>query len=735
MRLMATLDGSLERITYRNDATGYTVARLQPSGKRHLVTVVGNLVGVQVGEALRLEGEWVSHPQHGRQFNVSAWQAVLPTEVEGIRKYLGSGLIKGIGPRLAERIVAHFGADTLRVIEHEPERLAEIKGLGRKRDAIVAAWRAQQGIKALMALLQRHGITPALAIKIYGHYRDEALTIVQREPYRLADEVFGIGFVTADQIARAQGVRHDDPGRLMAGVKYVLHAASNDGHCFLPRDELIERAARLLEVDAAAITATLQRMDALGEERSGLRLETGEDGCRVYLRPLAYAEEGVANAIKRIQATPSPLLQRARALDWIAVWSWLEGRLGVRLTNEQQSAVRAALTDKLIVLTGGPGTGKTSTLRALILLLERLGQRYVLASPTGRAAKRLSEATGVEARTIHRLLEYAPSGERQFKRDRDNPLPCDMLIVDEASMLDVVLCNHLLKAVPPQAHVLFVGDVDQLPSVGPGNVLRDLLESWAVTPVRLERIFRQAEGSGIIANAHRVNHGELPELRGLRDFFFFRQPQPDACAELVVELVAERIPRRFGVDPRRAVQVLAPTHRGPAGVQALNRLLQAALNPPAAGRPEKLWGETAFRLGDRVMQVRNNYDLDVYNGDIGEIVAIDREEQTLTVRYEEARGARLVRYGWADLDELQLAYALSIHKSQGGEYPVVVVPLLRQHAIMLQRNLLYTAITRARELVVLVGDQEAIALAVRNNRVIRRYTGLQQRLRALLSAA
>lgn len=729
---MAILDCSLERITYRSDETGYTVARVQPAGKRHLVTAVGKLVGAQVGEALRLEGEWISHPTHGRQFNVTTWQALLPTEIEGIRKYLGSGLIKGIGPKLAARIVEHFGADTLRVIEHEPERLSEVRGLGRKKDDIVRAWREQQGIKALMALLQRHGITPALAIKIYRQYGDESIAVVQQQPYRLADEVFGIGFATADQIARAEGVRHDDPGRVMAGIKHVLSAASNDGHCYLPRDLLIERAAELLDVDTAAITAALQQMDGLGEALSGVRVEQWEDQPQVYLCPLCYAEEGVANAIKRIQSTPSPLIKQARALPWERIWDDIGRRMGVTLTDEQKSAVRAAVTDKLVVMTGGPGTGKTSTLRALILVLELLGQRYVLASPTGRAAKRLSEATGVEAKTIHRLLEYAPMGERQFKRDRDNPLPCDVLVVDEVSMLDVLLCNNLLKAVPPQAHVLFVGDVDQLPSVGPGNVLRDLLESWAVTPVRLDRIFRQAEGSGIIANAHRVNHGALPVLRGLHDFFFFPRPEPERCAELVVELVAERIPRRFGVDPRRAIQVLAPTHRGPAGVQSLNKLLQAALNPPHAARPEKSWGDTIFRLGDRVMQVRNNYDLDVYNGDIGEITAIDREAQTIAVRFEEARGARLVIYDWMSLDELQLAYALSIHKSQGGEYPVVVVPLLRQHAIMLQRNLLYTAITRARDLVVLVGDRQAIAQAVHNNRVTQRYTGLQRRLRAQL---
>lgn len=450
----------------------------------------------------------------------------------------------------------------------------------------------------------------------------------------------------------------------------------------------------------------------------------------VYLLPFYRAELGVANSIRTIQATPSPLLQQSRRMDWARLWDQLAAESGFRLTEKQQAAVKAALSTKLLVLTGGPGTGKTSTLRAIIVLLEKLNKRYVLASPTGRAAKRLSEAAGAEAKTIHRLLEYSPVGGQQFKRDRDNPLLCDMLVVDEASMLDVLLCNSLLKAVPPSAHVLFVGDVDQLPSVGPGNVLHDLIESWAVTTVQLDRVFRQAEGSGIITNAHLINHGEQPQLRGLDDFFFFPRPQPEACAELVVDLVCNRIPRRFGGDPRRGIQVLSPMHRGPAGVQSLNKLLQEALNPPASAKVERTWGETVFRLGDRVMQVRNNYDLDVYNGDVGEIVSIDRVEQKLTVRFEEARGAREVSYDWAYLDELQLAYALSIHKSQGGEYPVVVVPLLKQHFMLLQRNLLYTAMTRAKQIVVLVGDQQAIEIAVNNNRVAQRYTGLQRRLRA-----
>ncbi|MDQ5853283.1 MAG: ATP-dependent RecD-like DNA helicase, partial [Chloroflexota bacterium] len=712
--------------TFHNAETGYTVARVQPSGRRHLVTVVGKLVGVQVGEALRLEGEWTSHPEHGRQFAASAWQAVLPADAEGIRKYLGSGLIKGIGPVMAQRIVDTFSAETLRVIESHPQRLNEVPGVGRKKvDAIIRAWNEQQGIKALMTLLQGHGITPTLAVRIYRQYGEAAMSILEQSPYRLADEVYGVGFFTADQIAQQQGVRHDDAFRIGAGLRHVLSEAAADGHCYLPAEVLVERAVTLLEVDTALVEATLRNIDAAGEvqveEVDGLRL--------IYLLPFYRAELGVANSIRAIQITPSAIAPIFKRLDWERVWDRLGHQHGQNPTEKQREAIRTALTTKLGVLTGGPGTGKTTTLRTVIDLLDAHRCRYVLASPTGRAAKRLSEATGAEAKTIHRLLEYSPVGDVRFKRNRDNPLDADMVVVDEASMLDIFLCNDLLKAVPPNAHVLFVGDVDQLPSVGPGNVLRDLIESWAVPAVHLDVIFRQAEGSGIISNAHCINAGELPRMEGLDDFFFFPRPDPEACAAMVVELVVERIPRRFGID-RRSIQVLSPTHRGPAGVQALNKALQAAINPPHPGRPERTWGDTTFRVGDRVMQVRNNYDLDVYNGDVGEITAVDREQQTLAVRYDELSGPRAVIYDWAFLDELQLAYATSIHKAQGAEYPVVVVPLLRQHTILLQRNLLYTAVTRAKQVVVLVGDRSAIKRAVDNNEVAVRYTGLQRRLRS-----
>lgn len=722
---MDKLVGSLERVTFHNPETGYTVARLHQLGKKQLITVVGKLVGVQVGETLELEGEWTAHPSHGRQFQATRWQAVLPSDIDGIRKYLGSGLVKGIGPVMAQRIVDVFGADTLTIIETRPRKLYEVPGIGRKRiDDIVRAWEEQQGIKTLMALLQDYGVTPALAVRIYRFYGEAALQTVQQQPYRLADDIFGIGFEMVDQIAQAQGVRHDDPQRIGSGIRHVLSTVATDGHCFLPEELLVPRAAKLLEVDEERVRATLQNIDVAGE------VQVDEvDGVRqVYLLPFYRAELGTANSIRAIQLTPSAIAHRFKKLDWDRVWQRITQEQGIELTDKQQLAVKTALTTKLTVLTGGPGVGKTATTRTIIDLLEQHRCRYVLASPTGRAAKRLSEASGAEAKTIHRLLEYAPNTESKFRRDRDNPLLANMVVIDEVSMLDILLCNNLLKAVPPAAHVLFVGDADQLPSVGPGNVLRDLLDSWSVSTVRLDVIFRQAAESGIITNAYRINNGEQPQLRGLPDFFFFPRPSPEATAEMVVELVAERIPRKFGYE-RQAIQVLVPMHRGAAGVQALNEQLQAALNPPQPGRAEKTWGSVTLRVGDRVMQIRNNYDLDVYNGDVGEVVAVDSEEQNVQVRFDEVAGPRVVAYAWADLDELQLAYATSIHKSQGAEYPVVVVPLVQQHWALLQRNLLYTAVTRAKNLVVLVGEERAIAQAVRNHTVDARFTSLGHRLR------
>jgi exodeoxyribonuclease V alpha subunit len=719
---MPTIEGTLERVTFRNDENGYTVARLMPRDKGYTVTIVGNLPGAQIGELLRCEGRWVEHTTHGRQFEVEHFSTLLPATVDGIRRYLGSGLIKGIGPVMAKRITDEFGLRTLEVIEQRPDWLEQVSGLGRKRAALIRkAWVEQQRIKDLMLFLQEHGVSPGIAIRVYKFYGDDALNVVRQSPYRLADEVYGIGFVTADELARALGMPLDAPERLSAGLRYALSQATADGHCFLPRDELLDAASALLgasrESLAAALDEATLREEVYVEDLRGLRA--------VYLKPFHHAETGILLGLREQMAAPSPMAPFFRQANWPRVFQHLEARHGIALSSKQQEAVRLALTEKVSILTGGPGTGKTTTLRTVILALQSRGYRYILASPTGRAAKRLSEATGAPARTIHRTLEYAPGGGLTFRRNRDYPLEADIVILDEVSMLDVLLANHLIKALPPQAHLLLVGDVDQLPSVGPGSVLRDMLASWHLPRVHLDQIFRQAAESGIIANAHRVNAGELPALQGLRDFFFFPAPRPERCAELTVELVAERIPRRFGFQSARDIQVLAPKHSGAAGVAALNALLQAALNPARSEAPEKSFGATTFRLGDRVMQQRNNYDLDVYNGDVGTVTGIDLIEQLLTVRYDEERE---VAYDFGLLDELTLAYAMSVHKAQGAEYPVVVLPLLLQHQPLLQRNLLYTALTRARALVVLVGDERAVQMAVRNDRTLQRYTGLAWRL-------
>lgn len=742
------LEGVLERITYQSDDDGYTVARLTPRGKQYTVTIVGKLASARPGETLLLSGEWQEHRDHGPQFAVSAYSSLLPATIDGIRRYLGSGLIKGIGAATAKKITETFGKYTLDVIEREPDRLTEVPGLGRRKaELIKRAWREQQRIKELMLLLQEFGLPTGVAVRIYKHYGDAALTIVREQPYRLADEVYGVGFLTADKIAAGIGLPHDGAERIGAGLRYTLSQATEDGHCYLPAAELAARAAKILDVELDIVWSVLDDPvyageievvqpdpePELGEQADPAGQLEGVDlpsyalrpSSRVYLKPLAMAETGVAAAVMRQIRAPSTIAGFYAGARWDQVFAHLADRRAISLTARQQEAVRLALTAKLSVLTGGPGTGKTTALRTVVTLLEARGYRCLLASPTGRAAKRLAETTGAEAKTIHRLLEYSPGGGGQFRRNADWPLECDLLVIDEVSMLDILLANQLLKAMPPRAHILFVGDADQLPSVGPGRVLRDLIESGTVPSVHLDVIFRQAAGSGIALNAQRINQGQMPNFKGYDDFFFFPAAEPERCAELVIELVAERIPRRFGLDPRRDIQVLSPTHKGPAGVVQLNRLLQEALNPPAAGKAEKSFSANLFRAGDRVIQQRNNYDLDVYNGDVGVVAAIDHDEQLLTVRFDDDRS---IAYDFAILDELALAYALSVHKSQGGEYPAVVLPLLMQHYNLLQRNLLYTGVTRARRLAVLSGDRRAVAAAVANDRVQERYSGLAERL-------
>ncbi len=730
----ATLDAVLERVTYANEETGYTVARVATGRSSDLMTVVGPLLGAQPGESLRLRGHWRSHPQYGRQFEVEAYETVLPATIQGIRRYLGSGLIKGIGPRMAERIVDHFGQATLQVIEEAPGRLAEVSGLGPKRTAMItSAWEEQQAIKEVMVFLQGVGVSTSLAVRIYKTYRDEAIGVVRREPYRLAADVWGIGFKTADQIAQRLGIPHDSPERIKAGLQFALSEASEDGHCFLPETELVARAARLLDVDAERARRCLEELIAeRGVVAGPLPGTTASPdaaalmGRAVWLMPLHRAEAALAGGLLRVLHAPADRLEVFQEVDWAAALDWLRRSSGVTLAPEQEAGVRLALTERVAVLTGGPGCGKSYTVRAIVALARAKRAKILLAAPTGRAAKRLSELAGLQAATLHRLLQLRPGGDAAF--DRDRPLDADLVVVDEASMLDVLLANKLVKAVPSGAHLLVVGDVDQLPSVGAGEVLRDLL-AGGLPRVRLTRVFRQAQQSGVVTNAHRINAGQQPVTRGLADFFLFAEEDPEPVADLVVDVVANRLPRHFGLDPRRDVQVLCPMHRGPAGAGALNERLQAALTPAREGLAERRFGGRVYRVGDKVMQVRNNYDkgtAGVFNGAVGVVTALSLEDAELRVVLDEDEE---VGYGFDELDELTHAYAVSVHRSQGSEYPCVVVPLVMGAWLMLQRNLLYTAVTRAKQIGVLVGSRRALAKAVRTEGAGRRYTALAERLR------
>ncbi|MEV4567939.1 ATP-dependent RecD-like DNA helicase [Nonomuraea sp. NPDC049419] len=722
------LSAVLERITYANEETGYTIARVATDRTgADLLTVVGPLLGAQVGESLRLHGRWTSHPRYGRQFEVWSYTTVLPATVQGIRRYLGSGLIKGIGPKMAERIVDHFGTDTLEVIEQQPERLVEVPGLGPKRTRMIAAaWEEQKIIKEVMIFLQGVGVSTSIAVRIFKQYGEGSIDVVRTQPYKLADDVWGIGFKTADTIAQAVGIPHDSPERVKAGLRYTLSQAADDGHCYLPAPNLAADAVKILDVPPDLVTTCLETLVA---EEGVVREEVpaGDNHVpAVYLPPFHRAETSLAGGLLTLLRNGHDRLKSFADVDWERAERWLHGQTGADLAAEQRQAVRLALTHKVAVLTGGPGCGKSFTVRSIVLLARARRAKVILAAPTGRAAKRLAELTGHEATTVHRLLQLRPGGEATF--DRDNPLDADLIVVDEASMLDLLLANKLVKAVAPGAHLLFVGDVDQLPSVGAGEVLKDLLAAPDIPRVRLTQIFRQAQESGVVVNAHRVNTGRHPVLEGMKDFFLFPCEEPEEIAALTVDVVARRIPRRFRLDPRRDVQVLAPMHRGAAGAGALNTALQEALTPARDGMPERRYGGRVFRVGDKVTQLRNNYDkgaAGVFNGTVGIVTDIRPDEHKLTVLTDEDEP---VDYAFDELDELAHAYAVSIHRSQGSEYPAVVVPLATSAWMMLQRNLLYTAITRAKKLVVIVGSRRALAQAVRTKGAGRRHTGLTHRL-------
>ena len=698
----------VERITYQNPENGYSVLKVKVKGYNDLVTLVGNLLEVPVGSVLLCRGEWKVDKRYGSQFVAATWEETMPATVYGIEKYLGSGLVKGIGPRFARAIVQRFGTETIDIIETEIERLYEVPNIGRKRVAkIRESWEKQKDIKNVMLFLQGYGVSTAYAAKIYREYGKESIDKVRENPYRLADDIWGIGFKTADGIAAKMGYEKEDPRRCRSGILYTLGQLSDEGHVYAGEEQLVKTAGQLLEAGETAIRDTLAGM----LQAEDLIL----DKDAIYLPPFYHAECGTSRRLRDLAESTGRSL-----FDGLFDPSSLTAETGIEYDEVQLAAIRQAVTSKVMVLTGGPGTGKTTTTQGIIAALKKAGLRVLLAAPTGRAAKRMSEATGMEAKTIHRLLEYNP--QDGYKRNDENPLEGDALIVDECSMIDILLMNNLLKAVPVGMRLVFVGDIDQLPSVGAGNVLRDVIDSQRIPVVRLVRIFRQAQKSRIVMNAHTINQGRFPDTSNGRDtdFFFMREDDPERAAETIVRLVKERLPRAYRESPDR-IQVLTPMQRGVVGAANLNLLLQQALNPsgPSLGR-----GGYTYRQGDRVMQLRNNYDKDVFNGDLGYIREVDTEERMLKVDFD----GKWVEYDVTELDELTLAYATTIHKAQGSEYPIVVMPVLMTHFVMLQRNLIYTGITRAKKICVLLGAAKALAYAVRNVSVLKRNTRLKERL-------
>jgi len=722
--MLCDLRGQIERITYCSDETGYTVAKIKVYGRADLVTVVGNIMAPAPGEVLKMVGEWVNHPKFGEQFKVVRYESAVPASVAGIRKYLGSGLIKYIGPVMAKRIADLFGEKTLDVIEEETDRLLEVEGIGPKRlDKIKSAWEEQKEIREVMVFLQSHGVSSGYATKIFKRYGQESIAVVRENPYRLATDIFGIGFLTADRIAEQLGFEKDSALRAQAGVLYVLHQLADEGHVYYPYEPLIDKCTEILEVDRSIVTTAVEVIaeeeQIIIENMEPLPRSESEDQA-VYLAGYHFAEKTIARRIQILLDSPKSF----RKIDPDKAIAWVQDQLSILLADKQIEAVKQGIQNKVLVITGGPGTGKTTIINSILKIISMLKVRILLAAPTGRAAKRMSEATGCEAKTIHRMLEFHLQ-KGGFQKNEDDPLECDLLILDEASMIDTLLMHHLLKAVPPQATLILVGDVNQLPSVGPGNVLKDIIASGAVPVVELKEIFRQAQDSAIIVNAHRINQGYLPELKkpveGFTDFYFIEQNEPEDILNTLLVLVKDRIPNRFRLDPVDDIQVLSPMHRGLIGAGNLNQELQSTLNPGEGGLVR---GGRAFRVNDKVMQIRNNYDKEVYNGDIGRITRIDHEIQEVKVNMD----GREVDYQFSDMDEVVLAYAVSVHKSQGSEYPAVIVPVHTQHYMLLQRNLLYTAVTRGKHLVVLVGTKKALAIAVKNDKTQKRFTRLRERL-------
>lgn len=717
----------VERITYYNEEDHYTIAKVKIEGKNSLATVVGTLYSVVPGELLKIEGEWSVHPRFGEQFRVTSYETLLPATAKGIERYLGSGMIKGIGPQMAKRLVAQFGEKTLDVIDADISRLHEVPGIGEKRIGMIkGAWSEQKEVRNVMVFLQGNGVSPAYAAKIYRFYGNDAVRIVRDNPYRLAVDIFGIGFLTADRIAENLGIEKEAPFRIETGILYVLGQLAEEGHLYFPHDELVGKASSVLEVPASKIPPALASLAAekkiIIEDGSFGRGPAGDYGAGlIYIASLYSAEEGIADALGRLASHP-------KQMAIIDIDEALRSRgesAGINFSEKQLDAVRAYLEQKILVITGGPGTGKTTIIKGIITIASMTGQKVLCAAPTGRAAKRMTEATGIESRTIHRLLEYNPrdlSSGTGFKRNESNPLEAGLIIIDEASMIDAPLMHHLLKAIPARATLVLVGDTDQLPSVGPGNVLKDIIASGCVHTVRLNEIFRQSQQSMIIVNAHRINGGQMPLTVSGNDFVFIEEDDPEKVLDHVINLSANIIPSRFGLRPLEDIQILTPMHRGVVGVTNINVRLQEVLN---RSRDTVSRAGRVFKTADKVIQTRNNYEKDVYNGDIGRIAGIDREMQEARVDFD----GRTVTYDFSELDELILAYAISVHKSQGSEYPAVIIPVLTQHYLLLQRNLIYTAVTRGKKLVYMVGTKKALSIAIRNDKTRKRYSLLAERLR------
>lgn len=720
------LSGQVQHVTYADEESGFTVARVKSNGHKGAITVVGDLVAPAEGTLLHMHGYWLEHARFGQQFKVVRFTSEIPTNRKGLQKYLSSGAIRGIREATAQRIVKTFGKKTLEILDTDIERLMEIEGIGPKRLTMIRqSWEDQKEVRNVMLFLQGHGIGAGTANKIFKEYGQNAIANVKENPYRLADDIFGIGFVRADQIAQQLGFDLNSPLRIKAGLLYVLNALAADGHVYYPYNLLIDKAQEILHAEQQNV---LQAIGTLATGRQIVIEDLNDDLEKfqpnhkaVYLSLFHYCETFIAKQLHLILAAPlfRPGTDVPRALDWV------QHQLRISLAQEQRKAVGTALTQKVMVITGGPGTGKTTIVQAITRLYRKMNATVLLAAPTGRAAKRLSETTGRPAKTIHRLLEFSPT-QGGFQRNEYQPLDVELLIVDEASMIDTLLMHYLLKAMPAQATLILVGDVNQLPSVGPGNVLKDIIASKAVAVVTLDQIFRQARDSRIVVNAHRINSGQLPSLNEDRnatdnDFYFIEQDNPEKVLEIILTLAADRIPRRFHLHPMDDIQVLTPMHRGLTGTENLNRQLQQALNPQHVYVKR---GDQRLHLNEKVMQIRNNYEKEVYNGDIGRIADIDSREKKVTVKFDE----RLITYEFEDLDELIMAYAISVHKSQGSEFPAVIIPVTTQHYVMLQRNLLYTAVTRARKLVVLVGTKRAVAIAIKNNKTQRRFTRLDHRL-------